>query len=201
MNFEQALSYFKDNLVGTNTLSSFLFKYIDSGHFYTFLPEKTPINDLHKFKMGGISKGPLIEKFHQFLLFFIHQTQNQLFLFDSCRVQPKPLSEDTLYLNYGRFIKDEIYFQVTGKKISAALLEQCYNRSYAIWHSLCILTQTQIPNPPNTEINEKELNELCRNIQKVFLLAYDGEGVVIWSNTKILIKKIVIEDGALVAKK
>ena len=201
LDFEKTLAYFKDNLKGTNTLSNHVLKHITQGTFYTFLPHDTSMNDIHRFKIGGISKGPLTEKFPQFLLTFIQKNQNQLLLFDSCRVQPKKEFQDLLLLNHGRSIKNEVYFQVSGEEASFELLDQCYNRSYAIWHSLCILTEAQSLGLPNTEITDKELDEISKNIKMIFLLAYDGEGTVIWSKSNNTIKNIIIDDSSFVIQR
>ncbi|MCH9634056.1 MAG: hypothetical protein S4CHLAM7_07940 [Chlamydiae bacterium] len=179
LDFDKAFAYFKDNLEGTNSLCDYLMNHLKNGSFFTYLPDFTDKNAIYNFKLGGIAKG-LIAEFPNFLVSLINSKKKASYIFDALGMTYDKEMEDPIFHQYGRYIDDEVYFYISKKNANLETLKECYYRSHAIWHSVCILVNDEIQEIPNTEISNKELQLIYEKIEMIFVLAYDAESYVVW---------------------
>jgi hypothetical protein len=176
----KVLNYFNFNLNNANRLSSEVLHVIfDSGFFFTLLPEDVKDELVHNFDLGGIAEGmrdleesQIYEK--------MKANQRLTCVFDDFENEYPKGSTGNLFVKCGFYCKNEIYYTLNNKTTSREILSDCFLASNTIWHSLCLLTETDLTDFLHKEITDDKIKEICTKAQLIMICAYDGEGYVFW---------------------
>lgn len=187
LNFDKTHRFFKENLSETNYLSSTLLELLDfkSGIFFTILPKRTESRKMHQFKYGGIAKG-VIEQIRQFLFGKLLLESKTACIFDdvSATYDNSVNFNYPLFTSYGLILDKEVYYLVRSKDVSLETINDCFNISNALWHSLCVVTKIDFVTPADKVFTDERMAEVCNNAELIILYAYDGEGYVFWEKMK-----------------
>ncbi len=179
LDYSKTYDYFQYNLFNSNKLCKIALKKIKNGSFYTFLPSNVKEEKVYNFNSSGIAKH-LVEVFPAFLLDMIKNESPSLCYFDAINFSYKPGFSDPLFMQFGRYSQHEVYYQVAQQDASLDVLSACSDRSYAIWHSFCMISSSYSKEKAQTEFTNNEMETICEQTYMILLLAYDGEGYIIW---------------------
>jgi hypothetical protein len=176
----KALNYFKFNLNSVNRLSSEVLRVIsDSGVFFTLLPEDVNDEFVHNFDLGGIAEG--MRDLEESQIYEKMQANPRLAcVFDDFENEYPKGSTGKLYVKCGLYYKNEIYYTLNNKTVSREILSDCFLASNTMWHSLCLLTETDLTDFVHKEITDEKIKEICAKVHLVMICAYDAEGYVFW---------------------
>ncbi|MGE0831248.1 MAG: hypothetical protein AB7N99_01145 [Simkaniaceae bacterium] len=200
LDFNLTSGYFKENLEGTNDLSSEILNIINfqQGNFFTLLSPNSNLMHLSKFKEGGLLPSNPIEQYcikgkkssysniptiQTEISDFIFKEMNEKQLncvFDDVIRSPNDKKPTNLFINYGFTHQNEIYYIIEKNSASPQLIENCLEKSNAFWHSLCILTKTNFSDLNKKMLSQEKLTEICHNTKIIIVGAYDGEGYLFW---------------------
>jgi hypothetical protein len=203
LNFDKTISYFVENLKSATTLSNELLKStnFEKGSFFTLLPCKSNFANLYEFETGGIlhqthevhlnsaigmsyTITPTIRKELSQEIFKEMNKKHLDCMFDDVNSSPKDC-KNNLFAENGLFYEDLVYYLVKNKHGLADLITECLRKSNAVWHSLCILTNSDLQKTGNVEITLDDIRKACQNSQIIILGAYDSEGYVFWEKEKL----------------
>lgn len=183
LDFNDAIKYFRDNLDSTNTLSSLLVKMVDfkSGHFFTLLPEDSNLENLNVFTSGGMlfSRG---QQWSELILNKLKSNSKLLSIFDDFNSSFHPDYQDSLFLHCGRIYQNEVYYLITSDIATDVLIGECLCASNTIWHSLCVLSKTNIHS--NKVLMHEDIENISINVQFIMIVAYDDEGYIFWEKNQ-----------------
>ena len=183
LKFDKTIKYFTENLRDVNTLSSLLLDTIDFSHgSFSLLLPKNSYNNLHAFTTGGLlpHTHDIVEN-HVFNKLKINKDLSCFF--DSVNERYKPYYEGNLFKICGIHYLDEIYYFNNNTNTNSTLLSQCFQTSYAIWHSLCLLHTSKIQFQIGSNVDSNILKEICQHTSHIIISAYDGEGYIIWGRS------------------
>jgi hypothetical protein len=140
-------------------------------------------SEIVEFKLGGMAIG--VRDFVNTVIMKMLSDDNSLScVFDDVATTFRNNYNDPFFLLCGCSLEKEVYYIVNSSNVNLALIEDCFNCSNAIWHSLCVLSNTDLSEALiEKKLTNKKLNEICQNVQKVILGAYDGEGYLFWERT------------------
>lgn len=177
----KALSYFIDNLSGTNTLSTVICKYtnFEKGEFYTLVREKVTIEQLYNFRWGGIGKS-IDNEVRDMIFAELQSTPELICVFDAFNETYRPLYNEPTFLKVGVHNESEVYYVFLGKGYAKEIFDDCFQLSNVLWHSLCILSKTVFTFTNDRTITEPEFINFATTAQHILVSAYDGEGFVCW---------------------
>ena len=181
---KDTIKFLVGHLSGINALSDSLLEHLnfEDGHFYTFLLKDIAESDFHEFKKGYMSSGAFYDD-----LFFqelIKKNQNFTYIFDSINNYPEDLCIKDFYNFYGKHFNKEVYFSFPPQKINNKNFQEALSNSDAIWHSLLILTKQNLGEEAKGELSKIDFKNICKKTEMFFLMAYDGEGYIIWESKK-----------------
>ncbi len=181
LDFSKALAYFEDNLNETNRMSSALCKHVqfEKGTFYTILRHGITDDQLYGFKWGGVDGGSK----DQIIDIMFNKAQSDIrihYIFDDVNSTYTPSYDWSLFSQVGVHYNDEVYYIVSGKTASKALLKEGLNASDAIWHSLCVLSDGEYSKRQDRSITEFDITNFAKEAQMIVVGAYDGEGYICW---------------------
>lgn len=179
LDFERVLPYFRDNMSKANALAKCMLKYLNLGKFYVTFPEGTQEDLFYQFQHGGIGANQ-IRDFPKYLTKLLNEKKHLSCVFDAVNLTYKKECDIPLFHSHGKFFDKEIYFIIPGINASFELVDSCFDKSYAIWHSLCILANTEVNKQSDIELSKQELESICQCAEIIFLLAYDGEAFITW---------------------
>jgi hypothetical protein len=183
LNFESAIEYLKDNLEGTNALSSEVMNVIhfNKGNFFTFLPSSTEAHNINDFRYGWSEKIGIRSLIGLFLLNIIKNDSQLTCIFDDFNNDFRIGYEDELFLSHGLSFGKEIYYAITAKTASLPIIEKCVRYSISgTWHSLCVLTKSDLKKDTKT-LNLEEIKDICSQAVAILVGAYDAQSYVIWA--------------------
>ncbi len=203
LSFDRTFNYFKDQLTYGNTLSTELLRLIDfsKGNFFTLLPNDANLKGCYEFKSGGILPQPptqwhyidgrkasysFIPTVQEEVSHYILEQANELEL--TCIFEDVSSSKRSLYLEYFykrsiiHFYQDETYFILNKIKLELNSISKCLETANSIWHSLCILSNTDC-SMFKEDLSIEEIDNLCTNSKLIIVGAYDGEGYVFWERS------------------
>ncbi len=186
LNFDLAFAYYKNNLNGTNALSSNLIDIFNfkQGNFFTLLPDDFADKNVYKFKSGGV-RNCVRDLCESLILDKLLSDDGLYCIFDDASAVPISERNDSLFCSVGYIFENEIYYLVQKKIATAKLIEKCFYASDAIWHSLCILTRTNFVAPPDRNLSQENIREFCENAELILVSAYDAEGYVFWERKQV----------------
>jgi hypothetical protein len=204
LDFDKSLSYFKNCLEDANTLSTEILKKINfsEGSFFTILPEEAILSRIYEFPYGGIIppkpygkklyKIPgtnqkfhpqqvvtLINEFVNYIVNVIDTNKKLSCVFEDVIKSPDDLHLELFNINGLRF-ENEIYYLIDAENNSDELILKTINEADAMWHFLCVLTQTKFDRKKKQWLTLDEIEEICKCIKTIIIGAYDGEGYVFW---------------------
>ncbi len=178
------MSHLRENLEGTNALSTAVFKNIElkKGEFYTLFNTEIKEEQLYGFKWGGVGGST------KFKISYIVQEQLQNYqglncIFDDTGATYIENYKDPLFLETGVYYEDEVYYLVSEKNVSKKLLDTCFYASESTWHSFCILTKYHLPVRNERFITHDEIILAAEMAHFVIIGAYDGESYILWKKT------------------
>lgn len=182
LDFETAFKYFVKKLNKTNTLSTELIEVVDFslGTFYTLLPEKTRVDEVNEFRRGRIAVG-VRDFVNIIILEKLTHNYSVSCVFDDVATTFRNDYDEPLFLSCGFSLEKEVYYILNSSNVNLPLIEDCFNSSNAIWHSLCILTNANLNEILiKKKLEQKKLTEICQKVQMIIVGAYDGEGYIFW---------------------
>jgi hypothetical protein len=200
LDYTPSWEYVLDNLKNVNTLSDQLISILDfkNGHFFTLLPDDANFNLIYNFKEGMIlpqfPKQEMISDGQKATYSLIPNIRNELveLLLKEIKLDKKSYyiidkvtgtAGNNYNIHYQEchplFHKDEVYFLLGTNNISINVLSKCLSASISFWHSLCVLTKSEMKNVKQDFTIEK-IREVCQNVELVIIGAYDGEGYIFW---------------------
>ena len=178
--FLPTMVYVKGALEEANTLSKYLLELIDfgNGHFFTYLPENANQNEIYNFEKGGISSNTYLETAK---LIFDNMNKNNglVCIIDDVIRDPSDKNIDS-FRALNMFHGDEVYYIITHKIAKVENILRCLHETDAIWHSLCVLTETNFIDMHSSGLNEEKIKEICLATKTIIIGSYDGEGYVFW---------------------
>ena len=201
LDMDRTKEYVIHNLSYGNTLSKELVKLIDfsKGRFFTLLPRERNIENLYEFECGGILPQypaikygptggeywfrpiPTIQDEIGFILLKLCEKQPNLSgIFEDFYISPD--SEFIIFLKDFHMVysyEQEVYYLINRETDLTKVLK-CIELSNAIWHSLCILTETRFDDAVDYRIDLLKLQECCLKTKLVMIGAYDGEAYIFW---------------------
>lgn len=201
LQFDKSFDFFKESLGETNTLSNEILKLIgcSRGYFFTLLPTGTDLTGLHQFNKGILPKMPLqrgpvgslkgahtyekVSSLEEEICYFILKktvNTNMCCVFDDFNSSYKEGYCYDLFDKFGFVLNNEIYFILKDTSISNINILNCLYKSKTFWHSLFVLTSANISDITNKNITKKEISEICEHAQYVGIIAYDGDGYILW---------------------
>ncbi len=177
----KALLYLRDNLEGTNTLSTAVCQHLDfdKGNFYALVPEDLPEKQIYEFKQGGIRGQGRIPIIDVLLEKFLHE-QSLICLFDDGIDTYTPSYDWPLFSEFGVHYSNEIYYLLTNKEFSQENLNECFKTSNVTWHSLCVVSKLKHSRKEEKSISKKDLITIAKAAEMICLLAYDAESYIFW---------------------
>ncbi len=185
LDFQKTLTYLQDNLEGTNSLSSAVCNFVnfEQGNFYTILRHDIEPDHLHAFKAGGI-KGNFKKKVFDLVFEELQTEENFIAVFDDVDATYTPSYEWFLYSDIGVHHNEEVYYTLSKEKASKKIIEEAFNASNAIWHSLCVVSASSIPLNQGQSLPYLFFAEIAKNASLIVLSAYDEEGFIFWEKEK-----------------
>lgn len=176
-----SLKYFKFSLKGMNTLCDEILNIVnfEMGSFFTLLPDDVDEKKLYEFKCGGMAKGvqDLIE---QSIYQKLNQNNHLTCIFDDAISDYSSMCNEDFFISHGLSYKDEVYYYIAKSTNSLELINQCFNASNAMWHSLCMLTRINFNIENKKKLTMDEIKLICESSELILIEAYDGEGYVFW---------------------
>lgn len=187
LDFEKALTYFQENLLDTDTLSTQLIKLVnfESGRFFTFYSKNADHKKIYEFQHGGIV-GSVRQQIKSLLLEIVKLNNRLCCIFDNAASSIQLVSEDPLFMSCGCTCDNEVYYKLTNKTGSIDLINRCFFASETGWHSLCVLSETNLDDKIEKKITLKDIESICLNAKLIVLGAYDGEGYIFWEKFESL---------------
>lgn len=82
---------------------------------------------------------------------------------------------------------DEVYYVIKSEIANSLLIDMCLYASQATWHSLCVVTESDIECQTEKTLTIEVINDICNKICLVIAGAYDGEGYVFWKKMDSII--------------
>lgn len=181
LNFSETLSYFRENLEGTNALSSAVLKYVnfEEGKFSTILYEDITHQQLYGFKWGGVGVG--IKKEVERIVFSkLKKSTDFSCIFDDVDATYTPSYSWSLFSKFGVHYENEVYYVLSDQEASQDIMQQCFQASNAIWHSLSVLSKFSICRRETRSITESEIIDFAKMAELIVVGAYDEEGYIFW---------------------
>ncbi len=186
LDHDLAFAYFKENLEGTNTISSALMSIIDfkKGKFFTWLRSDINNQHIHEFKIGGTIS--YVRKWAQTMILDNLLQDSEIYcIFDDSTSSLPDMRKDDLFINYGLIYKNEVYYFLNKNTATVQNVTDCFYASNAIWHSLCILIRTNFKAPHDRKLSQENIREFCENAELILVGAYDAEGYVFWGRKQV----------------
>lgn len=191
-------AYFIDYLSHGYTLSRESLSHINflDGEFFTILPKDISVENLYKFKSGGIlpqlSKmeisefknfypTPTIdEELCSFIIKFL-ENGNRTVIFDDMNARPKDphLGVDGALM---AIYKDEIHYVLQNTIPPDDVVKECIDSSNCVWHYLSILSM-DVP-MIKSEMTIYDFENIYKNAFYIIIGAYDREGYLFWKRKK-----------------
>lgn len=189
LDFFKAKQYLEENLQGTNKLSNSVISLLnlESGCFFTFLAEKSAIKDVNEFTVGG-KTSLIIDDISEYIFKLLKDGKNVSCIFDDFNADKNDLDDDLLCNSHGIYCDEEIYYLVDISS-SLDLIKQALRRSNVIWHSLCVIGESNLDRNMKS-INLDDIHEICLKARVVMVGAYDAESYVIWEKMDSYTQKI-----------
>ena len=86
-----------------------------------------------------------------------------------------------LFHSNGFSYNNKVYYLVRPDQLNPNLINKAIWHSNAIWHSLCVLTDAETSLlKPGSQVTKTDIENLCRGIQNIIVVAYDNEGFLYW---------------------
>lgn len=180
LDLEPTLTYINNNLKFGNTLSVQLLKLIDfkEGNFFSYFLPNVEEQNIYQFSHSIHSAVINTKEIVNLLVEYI-QLKKLSCIFEDIVKDPKdPYLEE--FYECGLLYNHEIYYFIDRNNLSNNLVLKCLNASSAIWHSLCILTNTSFNLEESNILTSEMINIACLNTHLVIIGAYDDEGYIFW---------------------
>jgi hypothetical protein len=181
LDFKWVMDYLENNLDDTNTLCSQLTNLIafDRGKFFAFLPSNTKPHHINEFGGAKIAVGVRTYT-NQYILEILKKNPQLTCVFDDYNGTFTPGYEEEVFAACGLSFKEEIYYSLTSKTVTPQLLQDCFYCSNAVFHSLCVLTKSDLSQKETKMLNMAEIKDICAQTTLIILGAYDAEGYIFW---------------------
>jgi hypothetical protein len=168
---------------GINALSAQLLSLIsfDKGKFFAFLPENMDLHKIKDFQSGwreGIGVRSYIESY---ILDKLKKNSQLTAVFDDVSLTFLPGYEEEVFAACGVAFEKEIYYLLPSKIASPQLIEDCFYCSDALWHSLCVLTTSDLSQKDSKTLSLEEIKAICLQTVLIVVGAYDGQSYVMWA--------------------
>ncbi len=177
----KALEYLRDNLEGTNTLSTAVCQHLDfdKGNFYALVPEDLPEKQIYEFKQGGIGKA---DKSLIVDLNFEKCRNEKSFtcVFDDVDATYAPSYNWPVFSKFGVHFQKEVYYLLNEKDFYKQNFQKCFSISDTIWHSLCVVSKLKHSRKEEKSLSKKDLITIAKAAEMICLLAYDAESYIFW---------------------
>jgi hypothetical protein len=166
-------------LKDTNKLSDSVISFLkfESGDFFALLTEKSKIEDINEFNIGG-KTSCLRNDVGEFIFKLLKSNKNISCIFDDFNSDIKNIEGDLLFNLNGVCCGSEIYY-VINENANQDLVIQCLRRSNTVWHSLCILSVIKFKEHKKS-ITRDDMEEICLNAKLIMIGAYDAESYIVW---------------------
>ena len=185
LNFERTVDYFIASIKVNNALSKKVLESVqfEKGQFYGFFPNYVQKNRHYQFKYSLLSNCETRDYTLKFIFEQMKSHNENICIFDDTISNFEEGIEDPLFYKFGRFFKNEVYSVIDASNLSIEFVEKAYNYSDVLWHSLGVLSQSNITSKPGAQTSLKEIESICKNAKYIFVTAYDGEGCIFWEKT------------------
>jgi len=198
----RAINYVEEKIDDGLSLSSRISNAVElsKGCVSTFFPNEISPTNLYNFRSGGklpeskketwikVNNGIMkpISNTNAFLVNMIREylqkAKDNICIFENIIASKSDpwleSKKDNLF-----FYKDEVYHVVSSKNLSTKYIDQAIHYANSIYHFLGVMSSLPIENQEATENNELsdiEWDIIVRNLKKIIVGAYDGEGYLIW---------------------
>jgi hypothetical protein len=113
LDFQESKKYFKENLKGTSKLSDSVISLLklESGDFFALLTEKSEIEDINEFNIGG-KTSCLRNNVGEFIFKLLKSNKNLSCIFDDFNSDIKNVEGDLLFNLIGVSCGREIYYLI-----------------------------------------------------------------------------------------
>ena len=183
LDYALTFEYICNNFKAANTLSVELLKLINSekGRFFTFFNSSVENKDIYQFTRS-ISSCVINEKETvRFIFSYLNVNPNLGCVFEDILIYPSELKDnEILHKNYAFLYKNEVYYLLSEKSVDENLIQKCLFECNAIWHSLCILTQSDFIVKNDKSISLHEIQSFAVETRLAIIGAYDDEGYIFW---------------------
>ena len=184
--FKKTLPYFKETINSGNALSDGVLELVcfDRGEFYGYYPEDAPEDKIYDFQYSYTPSASVSDFVYSSIYKLVKNNSANICIFDDFNCNRETVSEYDFFEAYGRYINQEIYYILDNSSSTIPNIEQAYNDSDTLWHSLGIISETNVSNGTNKELSAEEVKNICLNAKHIFVTAYDGEGCVFWKRNE-----------------
>ena len=198
LEYAKTFEFVTKSLNETNALSAELLQIIRSrkGEFFTLLPEDADLGRIYLFDSYILKQNPQIrsrtqggkyqliptirEEMYHYLSIKMKESVGLVSVFDAFNLQFGCEDHTGFFEHFGHHYRSEIYYFVDASNFSAEVVQECLRISNVIWHSLCILTRVTSEYVLCKEIDFKQIQNMCAQVQLAVIGAYDGEGYIFW---------------------
>lgn len=181
LEYERSVEYFKDCLWDTNSISNEIMKSVnfEDGRFFTFLPPGIEKSVMYQFHYGGVTRSRL-NCMTNMIYESLFGSDRLICVIDDYNSTYHPGYEGRLFSQCGKFHDNEVYYFLTKNNASPELIKKCLSVSECIWHSLAFISEVDANYDLSEELTQDEIRQICKNVKRIFVTAYDGEGYVVW---------------------
>ncbi len=171
--------YLLSRLANGKSLSQQILKVVtfSANSFFTYLPSDLDESYISHFDRAGIADYDICYTFFsRYISAFLCSNKNIVIFEDSNAEKGdayvSSAKSNILYFN------DEVYHLLKGTSNSEKMIETTINEASNAWLNIAIFSATsfECKNP----LTEVVLNDLAKNVQKIFIDAYDLDGYVFW---------------------
>ena len=193
MDYEKVKFYLENAIFDCNALSEILKSTnFTKGRFFTFLPPEMNLNEMYNltspFTCFAVPKGTpyqiLVEEPNAAAFIVAKGKANPLLasLFDDVYVSPSDpcfkKNPDDFVISY----KEEVYYFLRNRQISLELAAKYLRYSNHFWHSLCILSEIDLP-IDQKKVDTSFFEQACLHAKFMIFVAYDADGYLYWEKT------------------
>jgi hypothetical protein len=181
LNREKSLKYINWNFENANALCQSVMECtpFEKGDFSTFLREGLGEEELSQLRRGHVGGG-VKERITEWLLEENQQKDELLTIFDLDDADYKEEKTGGLFSKLGVHFDNEVYYLLSNEDVTKHNIRDCLYESDIIWHSLCIVSKYPYKRNKDQSITKEELEQIAKNAMIILVLAYDGEGYIIW---------------------
>lgn len=196
LNYEEAHGYVVSSLEDANLLSDEILKLIDfkKGEFFTLLHRDFILDSVYEFssylifhenyKLSSTEdiSGTIRMELTNAILGAVQSDENTYCVFDDFMRDLDEVYEDDPLKGEKYLNNKQTYYILDRENISVDAIEVCMHRSYAFWHSLCLLTHADLKTR-DLGLSEATIHDIASQAQLIVVGAYDGDGYVFWQKT------------------